>query len=411
MSESRSITGKQSQIPEYFATIGICLAIFGATFSGMSMILQKKGILDTRKVALETGNDKAYLKSYIWWMVGVGEILNSVAYSFAPAIIVAPMTSVQVVVSAIMSVLFLKESLNFSATAGICLCIIGAIILVLNGPKSTSSKTLPEFFSFVLAPGFMVYTSFILIALLLLVFKLGPQYGHAHPAVYLSITALAGAYLVCSAQGLGTAIVWSVRNWDSDNQFLKWEFYPLLLFVVYTIIFQVKYLNKALAHFSASIVTPLKFVFFSTSVIITTSVLYQGFNVSSATAAVTMLLGFGVVVFGVSLLLQYNLKMSKLQLSIGYVVNDINDQEVSVDEFDLNPLLLLQKTYPLSGSSTPIPTEKSKIHSMPLSEENYVRINDEVVLDSDRQSPSSRNPTTSLFVEQQKLQGRTLTDF
>jgi hypothetical protein len=101
-----------------------------------------------------------------------------------------------------MSVLFLNEKLNFTATAGILLCIIGAVIIVIHGPSSNAAKTLPEFFAYVFSPGFLVYTGVLVCVLIWLVFKVGPKYGHVHPAIYLSITALGGAYLVASAQGI-----------------------------------------------------------------------------------------------------------------------------------------------------------------------------------------------------------------
>lgn len=177
-----------------------------------------------------------------------------------------------------------------------------------------------------------------------LIFKVAPKYGHVHPAIYLSITALVGAYLVTSAQGFGAAIIYSVTNWETDNQFLLWPFYPLAAFVVLTVIFQINYLNKALENFSASIVTPLNFVFFSFATIITTSVLYQGFNVDSASAGLTIALGFFVIVIGVILLFQYNLKQNNMTLSRH--IEDVNDEELETDLISDNPFLLLSETYP-----------------------------------------------------------------
>ena len=43
----------------------------------------------------------------------VGEVLNLVAYSMAPAILVTPLGALSVVVCAILSTIFLKETLTF----------------------------------------------------------------------------------------------------------------------------------------------------------------------------------------------------------------------------------------------------------------------------------------------------------
>lgn len=91
--------------------------------------------------------------------MAIGESANFVAYSLSPAIIVAPLMAVSVVVryqvfiSSVLSVFFLNETLNFTAIAGILLCIIGAVIVVLYGPTSSHTTTLPEFFHYVIAPG------------------------------------------------------------------------------------------------------------------------------------------------------------------------------------------------------------------------------------------------------------------
>lgn len=55
--------------------------------------------------------------------------------------------------SAIMSVIYLDEKLNFTATAGIILCLIGSIIIVLHAPSNNTTQTLPAFFAYVLSPG------------------------------------------------------------------------------------------------------------------------------------------------------------------------------------------------------------------------------------------------------------------
>jgi drug/metabolite transporter (DMT)-like permease len=220
--------------------------------------------------------------------VAIGELANFGAYAFSPAILVTPLTAVSVVVAAVLSIVMLKEKMNFSGSVGIALCIIGATIIVLHSPHKTATETLDQFFKYAFAPSFIAYTAILTTGLLYLVFKVGPRYGHSNPLVYLSITAIGGAYLVNSAQGLGAAAVYSFSHWETDNQFKKWEMYPLILFVILTVLFQVHYLNRALLYFSTSIVTPLNFVFFSTATLITASVLLQGFYVSSASSAVTV---------------------------------------------------------------------------------------------------------------------------
>ncbi len=117
--------------------------------------------------------------------MALGEIFNFIAYAFSPAILVAPLMAISVVVSAIMSVLLLKETLNFTASAGIFLCLLGSILMVFYAPSETSTNTIKQFYSFVFQPGshlstnlgFLIYFAFCSILLGYIVFVLGPKYG------------------------------------------------------------------------------------------------------------------------------------------------------------------------------------------------------------------------------------------
>lgn len=89
-------------------------------------------------------------------LVALGELSNFGAYAFSPAILVTPLTAVSVVVSAILSVVLLKEKMNFSASMGITLCIIGATLIVLHSPHTVSTETIPAFYAFVFSPGCVI---------------------------------------------------------------------------------------------------------------------------------------------------------------------------------------------------------------------------------------------------------------
>lgn len=55
-------------------------------------------------------------------IVLVGEILNLMAYSFSPAILVTPLGALSVVISAYFSSVFLNERLSFSGKVGCAQC-------------------------------------------------------------------------------------------------------------------------------------------------------------------------------------------------------------------------------------------------------------------------------------------------
>jgi drug/metabolite transporter (DMT)-like permease len=199
-------------------------------------------------------------------IVVLGECSNFLAYGFSPAIIVTPLGAISVVVGAVLSKFVLGERITFTGVCGILLCVIGSLIIVLHGPPETASETIPEFFEYVVHPLFLSYSFLCLLLVIYIIIKLEPVYGSTQPAVYLTLVSIGGAFLVNAAQGLfkliaglGSSILYSIRNWNTDNQFLYWEMYPLIAFAIASAVFQIIYLNRSLHHFSANIVTPVEY--------------------------------------------------------------------------------------------------------------------------------------------------------
>ncbi len=126
------------------------------------------------------------------------------------------------------------------------------------------------------------------------------------------------------------------------------------VFVIGTAIFEINYLNKALVHFSTSIVTPVQYVFFSSATILTSAILFRGFNVTTFVQGATILLGFVVIVIGVALLFQYNLKLNKLNQELARATSprtatppipDITDI-LDEPQTDQDPISLMVQTFP-----------------------------------------------------------------
>ncbi|TPX37622.1 hypothetical protein SmJEL517_g00433 [Synchytrium microbalum] len=302
---------------------GISLALASGFFIGTSLIFQKKGLIDTkaRERRSDSGSthkskEHAYLQNATWWigmlLMVLGELSNFLAYAFVPAILVTPLGALSVVVSAVLSNVFLKEKLNFSGKVGCAQCVLGAIIIVLHAPATTTTSTLAEFFTLVFHPIFIAYGSICFVGLVVLILYAGPRWGHRQPMVYISVCSIVGSFLVLAAQGVGSSTVYSVSHWQDDNQLKIWGFYPLLVFVAVTAVMQVHFLNRALGQFTAAVVTPVYYVSFSTATMVSSAILYQGFPVGSALNAISIVAGFLTIVLGVALLFQYSVKLRRL---------------------------------------------------------------------------------------------------
>ncbi|KAJ3237283.1 hypothetical protein HDU81_009789 [Chytriomyces hyalinus] len=296
----------QHENPVY-RLVGVTLALTSAVFIGASFILKKKGLLDSNALNSETkrGDGHAYLKSTLWWsgmiMMLVGELCNVGAYAFQPAIIVTPLGAISVVISAVMSDIFLKERLSKYGKIGCALCVFGATLLVVNSPDSAMAGSLEAFWKSALTWSFIFYAVLNAIVIVFMMVLGSKRWGDKSPLVYITICSLLGSFVVVVLQVVGAAVVYSVTN-PNDTQFKYWSLYVLIAFVCVCGVTQINYLNKALNLFSTAVVTPIYFVCFTTATLICSAVLFKEFNFPSTIQLVSALVGFLVILGGVFLL-------------------------------------------------------------------------------------------------------------
>ncbi|KAJ6123295.1 hypothetical protein N7512_005760 [Penicillium capsulatum] len=289
--------------PPVYKAIGISLAVASGIFIGISFVLKKIGLLKANvKYNEEAGEGYGYLKN-VWWWTGmtlmiVGEICNFVAYAFVDAILVTPLGALSVVITTILSAIFLKERLSFVGKVGCFSCIIGSVVIAMNAPEQSSVSNIQEMQHFVISPGFLTYAGLIIVGSVFTALWAGPRYGKKSMFVYISICSMVGGLSVVATQGLGSAILAQING---EPQFKQWFLYVLFVFVVGTLLTEIIYLNKALNIFNAALVTPTYYVFFTSATIVTSAVLFQGFK-GSATQITTVILGFLQICSGVVLL-------------------------------------------------------------------------------------------------------------
>ncbi|KAL6303520.1 magnesium transporter NIPA-domain-containing protein [Sparassis latifolia] len=325
-------------VPGSLKIVGIILAIFSGTLIGSSFVFKKKGLLQSQKGRV-AGEGVAYLKSPLWWvgmtMMIFGEICNFVAYAFVEAIVVTPMGALSVVISAILSSIFLKEKLSFFGWLGCALCILGSIIIALNGPQEPSVGQITQFQKLFLAPGFLAYGSVLIVSAIVIVFFFAPRYGKKSMIWYIMVCSMIGGISVSVTTGLGSAIVTSVMG---DNQFKHWFIYFLMVFVAVTLITEVYYLNVALALFNT--VTPTYYVIFTFFSMLTTIVLFQGLK-APVSQIITLVLGFLVICFGITILQLSKIdptQIKQLDRRSTMLLQAAKNNTAGIDEKDLSAI-------------------------------------------------------------------------
>jgi drug/metabolite transporter (DMT)-like permease len=284
--------------------IGLGLAVSSSVFIGSSFIIKKKALIklansmDYSQRASEGGY--GYLKEWLWWMgvitMGVGEACNFAAYAFAPASLVTPMGALSVLVTAVLSSRLLKERLNLLGKIGCAICLLGSTSIVIHSPKEEEVSSMAELADKMKDPLFILYIIFVIVVTLILVVYLAPRYGRSNILIYIAVCSLIGSLSVISVKGLGLAIKESISGSQQLTNLLTWFW---LLSVVLCVSVQLIYLNKSLDIYNTSMVTPIYYVFFTTFVIIASSILYKEWSCLGASDVIGNIIGFLTTIIGI----------------------------------------------------------------------------------------------------------------
>nr|CAD2138936.1 unnamed protein product [Meloidogyne enterolobii] len=285
--------------------IGLGLAISSSIFIGSSFIIKKKALIKLASVSGDYAQRASeggygYLKEWLWWMgvitMGIGEACNFAAYAFAPASLVTPMGALSVLVTAVLSSRMLKERLNLLGKIGCAICLLGSTSIVIHSPKEEEVSSMRELAEKMRDPVFITYVAVVFAITLVFVFYAAPRYGHTNILVYISICSLIGSLSVISVKGLGLAIKESITT---KEQFTNWLTWFWLIAVLSCISIQLVYLNKSLDIYNTSMVTPIYYVFFTSFVILASSILYKEWSCLGASDVIGNVIGFLTTIIGI----------------------------------------------------------------------------------------------------------------
>lgn len=253
--------------------LGIIVSIFGNILISVSLNIQKY----THVRQAQRGS-KPYYTSSLWWMgvilMGVGELGNFAAYGFAPASLIAPLGCVSVIASAVISVVFLKETLRASDILGGTLAITGTYLLVTFAPHNISMVTAQMVVYYFISYYFLVYivAEILLFCFLLVLYKVKRV---KNIVVVMLLVALLASVTVITVKAVSGMIAETIKG---SVQLVYPIFYVMFVVMVASCVFQIKFLNEAMKMFDATEVVPINYVFFTTSAILAGIVFYQEFE-------------------------------------------------------------------------------------------------------------------------------------
>uniref|UniRef100_A0A914S897 Uncharacterized protein n=1 Tax=Parascaris equorum TaxID=6256 RepID=A0A914S897_PAREQ len=123
---------------------------------------------------------------------------------------------------------------------------------------------------------FILYVIAVIVVTLALVLYVAPRYGRSNILVYIAICSLIGSLSVLSVKGLGLAIKETLGGQQQFTNALTW-------FWLY----------------NTSMVTPIYYVFFTTFVILASSILYKEWSCLGASDVLGNVIGFLITIIGI----------------------------------------------------------------------------------------------------------------
>lgn len=144
-----------------------------------------------------------------------------------------------------------------------------------------------------------MFAVFVVGSSLVLIFAVAPRFGQKNVLVYILICSVIGSLSVSCVKGLGIGI----KELFTGTAVLKEPlFWSLVICLVICISVQICYLNKALDVFNTSIVTPIYYVFFTTSVMACSAILFKEWFNMTIDGVVGTISGFLTIILGIFLL-------------------------------------------------------------------------------------------------------------
>ncbi|CAO2145899.1 unnamed protein product [Urochloa humidicola] len=283
---------------------GLVLALSSSAFIGASFIVKKMGLRRAADSGVRAGyGGFSYLMEPLWWIgmisMIVGEIANFAAYAFAPAILVTPLGSLSIIISAALAHAILQEKLHTFGILGCVLCVVGSITIVLHAPQERDIDSVKEVWDLATEPAFLCYAAIVVAAALVLIYFVVPHHGQTNIMVYIGVCSLLGSLTVMSVRALGIALK---LTFSGTNQLFYPQTWAFALIVATCVSTQINYLNKALDTFNTAVVSPIYYVMFTSLTIIASVIMFKDWDHQNPTQIVTEMCGFLTILSGTFLL-------------------------------------------------------------------------------------------------------------
>ncbi len=267
--------------------------------------------------ASESGKKGSLLRDPVWLLGMTSVILGSVAdllsFSMAPMSLLAPLGAMTLVINLFTAPCFLGEALTVYDVGATIVILVGTVISLLFGSKSTQTYDLDELMALYRARGFIIYAFAVcavvtaLVRVLWLIRRkdrvqhkaLTPREHAIEAFGYPFLSGVVGAHSVLFTKSTGEIVQQTIAG---NNQFAHVLPYVFLVGLGVCLFSQVRLLNAALARADSLYVVPVYQVSWVLSNVVVSMAYFQDYTNMSSFAMGMFTFGVAVTCLGVGLL-------------------------------------------------------------------------------------------------------------
>ena len=270
--------------------IGVAISLVGHMISALGLNLQRYA--HTIDVNVPVYKKPAWFYGLI--CMGLCEVFNFLALSFAPASIVAPLGAFSVVCNALFGHLIFSEAVGANSMMALGLIALGSVFVVLFGPNENKDISVELFTDQLKKPTTVSYFSLTVVVMVTLAIK-----GGDNLYANVGIASLSAGMTMTLTKAMAMFVKLSVTG---NNQMAKLLPYGIIVFIVAAVVLQLRYINKAMENHKSFIVSALYFVLLTTMTILNSTILFGDLRRLSAISLILFSSGCIVVMYGVWIL-------------------------------------------------------------------------------------------------------------
>ncbi|XP_031352269.1 magnesium transporter NIPA1-like [Photinus pyralis] len=239
--------------------LGFCFAILANVLLAITYTVKKRALTPRHYVSLdEEGEKHIHYKDGVFWayliLLLISGVVNFVAYSMAPAFLVAATGIVGMFLTSVSFKLYFDEKYNHVSGLGVCFAILGLAIMVLNYPRGEVSMNILDLASLMYTSGFVYYVLVVILLWLITAGFIVPSCQTKNVSVYIIFTLLAysfiGSATIIACKCAGYSIKYLIIYDEADQTNVLY----MLLFLVTMLVglwIQEYYMGKFSESFSS----------------------------------------------------------------------------------------------------------------------------------------------------------------